>query len=98
VYATLAFADDRIRGAYLLTAMLKTPELRRTLLAISNHFGKIDTEQIVANVPAWVAQSPERHEAAFDGSGLAASIPERQVRRYRPGPRARARSASTAGI
>ncbi|MBU67101.1 MAG: type VI secretion system ATPase TssH [Cupriavidus sp.] len=86
VYGTLAFADDRIRGAYLLTAMLKTPELRRTLLAISNHFGKIDTEQIVANVPAWVAQSPERHEAAFDGSGLAASIPGEASQALSAGP------------
>ncbi|MGN7103126.1 type VI secretion system ATPase TssH [Ralstonia holmesii] len=75
VYATLAFADDRVRGAYLLTALLKTPELRRTVLGISNQFAKVRAEELVDSIPALIAQSPESQEAVYDGSGLAPAIP-----------------------
>lgn len=75
VYATLAFADDRVRGAYLLTALLKTPELRRTVLGISRQFAKVRADDLVASIPALVAQSPESREAAYDGSGLAPAVP-----------------------
>lgn len=75
VYATLAFADDRVRGAYLLTALLKTPELRRAVLAISNQFARVSAEDLVERIPSLVAQSPEELEAAYDGSGLSPAIP-----------------------
>jgi len=75
VYATLAFGDDRVRGGYLLTALLKTPELRRTLLAMSSQFARVPADDVVAAVPALVAQSPESREAAYDSSGLAAATP-----------------------
>ncbi|MFJ4293200.1 type VI secretion system ATPase TssH [Cupriavidus sp. NPDC089707] len=75
VYATLAFADDHVRGAYLLTALLKTPELRRALLGHSNQFAKVRADDLVEAVPALVAQSPESREAAYDGSGLAPATP-----------------------
>lgn len=75
VYATLAFADDRVRGAYLLTALLKTPELRRTVLGISNQFAKVRADDLFESVPALIAQSPESQEGAYDGSGLAPAVP-----------------------
>ncbi|MFK0380192.1 type VI secretion system ATPase TssH [Pandoraea sp. NPDC090278] len=75
VYATLAFASDRVRGAYLLTALLKTPELRRTVLSISNQFAKLRADDLVDSIPALVAQSPESQESAYDGSGLAPAVP-----------------------
>ena len=75
VYATLAFIDDRVRGAYLLTALLKTPELRRTVLDISNQFAKVRADDLVESIPALIAQSPENQEAAYDGCGLAPAIP-----------------------
>ncbi|CAG9170674.1 Protein ClpV1 [Cupriavidus laharis] len=75
VYATLAFDDDRVRGAYLLTALLKTPELRRTMLGMSFQFGKVRSDNLLEAVPALVAQSPESHEAAYAGSGLAPAMP-----------------------
>ncbi|MDR3455778.1 MAG: type VI secretion system ATPase TssH [Rhodoferax sp.] len=75
VYATLAFADDHVRGAYLLSALLKTPELRRAVLSISNQFAKVRADDLVEAVPALVAQSPESREAAYDGSGLAPATP-----------------------
>ncbi|MGO4812252.1 type VI secretion system ATPase TssH [Cupriavidus sp. 2MCAB6] len=75
VYATLAFADDRVRGAYLLTALLKTPELRRTVLGISSQFARVHADGLVESVPALVAQSPESREAAYDDCGLAPATP-----------------------
>ncbi|MRS99351.1 type VI secretion system ATPase TssH [Ralstonia pickettii] len=75
VYATLAFADDRVRGAYLLTGLLKTPELRRTVLGISSQFAKVRADDLVDSIPGLIAQSPESQEAAYDGSGLASAIP-----------------------
>ncbi|WP_296225828.1 type VI secretion system ATPase TssH [Ralstonia sp. UBA689] len=75
VYATLAFADNRVRGAYLLTALLKTHGLRHTLLGISAQFAKIRTDDLIESIPALVAQSPESAEATYDGSGLAPAVP-----------------------
>ncbi|MGX6567334.1 type VI secretion system ATPase TssH [Cupriavidus necator] len=75
VYATLAFSDDHVRGAYLLAALLKTPELRRTVLGISSQFAKVRPDDLVEMAPALIAQSPESREAAYDGSGLAPATP-----------------------
>jgi len=75
VYATLAFSDDRVRGGYLLTSLLKTPELRRTVLGISNQFSRVRADDLIDSIPALVAQSPEGVEAAYDGSGFVAAIP-----------------------
>lgn len=75
VYATLAFADVRVRGAYLLTALLKTPELRRAVLGISSQFAKVRADELVESIPALIAQSPESFEGAYDGGGLAPAIP-----------------------
>ncbi|UGS89536.1 type VI secretion system ATPase TssH [Ralstonia wenshanensis] len=85
VYATLAFADDRVRGAYLLTALLKTPELRRTVLGISPQFGKVRADDLVESVPALVAQSTESTEAAYVGSGLAPAVPGEASNAMSPG-------------
>ncbi|WP_066742154.1 type VI secretion system ATPase TssH [Cupriavidus sp. D384] len=75
VYATLAFADHHVRGAYLLTALLKTPELRRAVLGISSQFAKVRADDMVDSIPAIIAQSPESLEAAYDGSGFAPAVP-----------------------
>jgi len=84
VYATLAFADDRVRGAYLLTALLRTPELRRSVLGISNQFAKVSADDLVDGLPALIAQSPESTEAAYEGSGLAPAIPGEVSRAMEP--------------
>lgn len=70
VYATLAFGDNRIRGAYLLTALVKTPELRSLLLGISSQFRAVPVDDLAAMVPSYVQGSPEEAESAFDGSAL----------------------------
>ncbi len=85
VYATLAFADDRVRGAYLLTALLKTPELRRTVLGISPQFAKVRADDLVETIPALVAQSAESTEAAYDRSDLAPAVPGEANKAMSPG-------------
>ncbi|WP_137928260.1 type VI secretion system ATPase TssH [Cupriavidus sp. 2SB] len=84
VYATLAFSDDRVRGAYLLTALLRTPELRRSVLGISNQFARVSAEDLVGMLPALVAQSPESVEAAYDGSGFSPAVPGEASRALAP--------------
>jgi len=75
IYATLAFADDKVRGGYLLMALLKTTPLRHALLAISPQFGKVRADDLVDSLPALIAQSPEHLEAAYDGSGFVPAAP-----------------------
>lgn len=75
VLASLQFADSRIRGAWLLAALLKTPDLRAQLLAASPALRVLVSEGFADTLPAIVAESPESHEAAHDGSGLRPAVP-----------------------
>src|SRR5215469_14934196 len=70
VWATLKFGDSRIRTGYVLLAMLKTPSLRNSLLAMSREFEKIKVEQLADDFAKVVASSPEGELAANDGSQL----------------------------
>lgn len=63
VLASLEFGDRRIRGAWLVAALVKTPELRRVLLSISPAFGKIPLENLREMLPAWIDGSPEAADA-----------------------------------
>ncbi|WP_211443016.1 type VI secretion system ATPase TssH [Collimonas humicola] len=75
VTATLLAGDYRIRGAWLLCALIETPELRRVLLGISPAFSKIPSQDLADLLPAIVLESPENHESSHDGSGLSAAVP-----------------------
>jgi type VI secretion system protein VasG len=75
VIASLEFDGRCVRGAWLLAALLRTPELRRVLLDISAAFKKIPADQFSDDLAAIVAASPEEREAAHDGSGLASAMP-----------------------
>jgi len=75
VIATLAFGEQRVRGAWLLTALLETPELRRVLLSISASFSDIPSRDLTSVFSAVVAGSPEEGELAHDGSGLPFAVP-----------------------
>lgn len=75
VTATLLAGDYRIRGAWLLCALVETPELRRVLLSISSAFSKIPSQDLADLLPAIVLESPESHESTHDGSGLPAAAP-----------------------
>ncbi|MCC8395700.1 type VI secretion system ATPase TssH [Paraburkholderia sp. MMS20-SJTR3] len=75
VIATLAFGDRRIRGAWLVAALVETPELRRVLLAISPQFGKIGVDGLHDALPGWIAGSPEADETPYDQSDFSAALP-----------------------
>src|ERR1700761_1185911 len=59
VLATLSYSDHRVRSAWLVAALVKTPELRRVLLSISPAFGKIPVDGLDEVLPAWIDGSPE---------------------------------------
>ncbi|WP_431825971.1 type VI secretion system ATPase TssH [Burkholderia sp. F1] len=75
VLATLRFGDRRIRGAWLVAALVGTPDLRRVLLSISPSFDRIPLDQIDALLPAWIEGSPEAADAPHDNSEFAAAAP-----------------------
>ncbi|WP_454725039.1 MULTISPECIES: type VI secretion system ATPase TssH [Cupriavidus] len=75
VLATLDFGDRRVRGAWLLAALVKTPELRRVLLSISPAFGKIPLDSLREMLPAWIDGSPEASDAPYDNSDFSAALP-----------------------
>lgn len=75
VLASLNFGDTRIRGAWLLLALLETPDLRRVLVGISSEFASLPLTQLASELPAVIAGSPEDSEPAHDGSGLTQATP-----------------------
>ncbi|MEZ2293254.1 type VI secretion system ATPase TssH [Variovorax sp. RCC_210] len=79
VLASLEFVDRSIRGAWLLAALLQTPELRRALLAISPAFQRIPADQLTDEAARLVAGSPEDLQGPHDGSGTAAALPGEPV-------------------
>ena len=75
IVSSLEFGGNCIRSAWLLAALLQTPELRRVVLTISPALQKIPADQLTESVAAIIAGSPEDHEGAHDGSGLPAAMP-----------------------
>ena len=75
VFASLTMGDTRIRGAWLLAAMLQTPDLRRLLLGISASFQKIPVAQIAEDFALVIAGSREDHDTAHDATGMPDAIP-----------------------
>jgi type VI secretion system protein VasG len=75
VVATLEFRDLRVRGAWLMAALLKSPELRRVLLSISPEFAKIGVTDLNAMLPAWIIDSPEEGDSAYESSDFPAAMP-----------------------
>ncbi|KVE37792.1 type VI secretion system ATPase TssH [Burkholderia sp. BDU5] len=75
VLATLRFDDRRIRGAWLVAALVHTPDLRRVLLSISPAFGRIAPDGIDDALPAWIEGSPEAADAPYDNSDFSPATP-----------------------
>jgi type VI secretion system protein VasG len=70
VYATLMFKDAQVRTGHLLVGMLKTPDLRNALLAISREFDKIKLDELTERFADIVGASPESGLRAADGSQM----------------------------
>lgn len=75
VFASLTMGDSCIRGAWLLGAMLQTPELRRLLLGISASFQRLPVALSGDELLAIVGGSGEARMAAHDASELSPAVP-----------------------
>jgi type VI secretion system protein VasG len=75
VLATLCYEDRRVRGAWLVAALVKTPELRRVLLSISPAFSKIPLDGLDEVLPAWIDGSPEATDTPYDRSDFSPAAP-----------------------
>ena len=72
-YATLLFGETQIRTGHILVAALKSLELRRALINISQEFTKIPVDELaVAHVNIW-KDSEEGNLRPMDNSGVAAA-------------------------
>ncbi|KVC43528.1 type VI secretion system ATPase TssH [Burkholderia diffusa] len=69
VYATLKYDATRIRGAVLLLAILKTPQLRNVLYAIAREFERIVPDVLADELASIVDGSPEAQPAAHADPG-----------------------------
>jgi type VI secretion system protein VasG len=70
-YATLLFGETQIRTGHLLVAMLKSLELRRALIGVSQEFSKIPADEVALSHRAIWAESDEGNLRPMDGSGVA---------------------------
>ncbi len=75
VIGSLKFAQPAVRGASLLLAMATLTETKRTLLEISPQFARIVDHASLSQIEEVVKGSVEEKDPAYDGSGLAPSIP-----------------------
>jgi len=74
-YATLKFGEGQVRTGYLLVGMLKTPNLRNRLLAISRQFEKVKVEDLTDHFAQICDASAEARMGAQDGSGMGSGAP-----------------------
>jgi type VI secretion system protein VasG len=72
-YATLLFGETQIRTGHLLVGILKSVELRRALIGVSQEFAKLPVEDVAARQGAIWAGSDEGNLRPMDGSGVAAA-------------------------
>jgi type VI secretion system protein VasG len=72
-YATLLFGETQIRTGHLLVGILKSVELRRALIGVSQEFAKLPVEDVAAGQGAIWAGSDEGNLRPMDGSGVAAA-------------------------
>ncbi|MBE0629014.1 MAG: type VI secretion system ATPase TssH [Burkholderia vietnamiensis] len=75
VLATLEYDDRRVRGAWLIAALVSTPDLRRVLLSISPAFGRIPADGLGDVLPAWIDGSPEAVDGPYDHSEMSPATP-----------------------
>jgi type VI secretion system protein VasG len=75
-YATLFFGETQIRSGHVLVAILKSNELKRALLNISQEFSKIPVDALASEHRGIWSKSDEENLRPMDGSGaIAAGTP-----------------------
>ena len=75
VYGSLVYGDSKVRMGYIILGMLKTRELKNSLLNMSGEFAKIKVEQFGDDFVEIVSGSCEDNTQATDGSALGGSEP-----------------------
>ncbi|WP_233873516.1 type VI secretion system ATPase TssH [Paraburkholderia adhaesiva] len=75
VLATLQFGDRCIRGAWLVAALARTPELRRVLLSVSPAFQRVPADIANETLRSWIDGSPEAPDAPVDNTDFGGSMP-----------------------
>jgi type VI secretion system protein VasG len=75
-YATLLFGETQIRTGHLLVAMLKSLELKRALIGVSQEFSKIPVDEVAVSHRSIWEGSDEGNLRPMDGSGVAAASAE----------------------
>ncbi|MET3109123.1 type VI secretion system protein VasG [Oxalobacteraceae bacterium GrIS 2.11] len=75
IVASLMMADNRIRSAWLLMAMLEQAELRRVLFSISGQFQRISIPIQTEELHAVLSHSSEHTDSPQDGSDLSSATP-----------------------
>jgi type VI secretion system protein VasG len=75
-YGTLLFGETQIRTGHLLVALLKSTELRRALVGVSQEFAKIPVDEVAVSHRSIWEGSDEGNLRPMDGSGLAAASAE----------------------
>ena len=73
--ATLSAGDFRVRGAWLVAALVESPELRRVLVGISPTLAKIPSQGVVDLLSPIVQGSPESSENAHSAGDMPDSVP-----------------------
>ncbi|WP_031432412.1 type VI secretion system ATPase TssH [Methylomarinum vadi] len=71
LYASLMYGSNQVRSGHLIVGIVKTPDLRNNLYAISGQFKKINTDTLLDEFDKIVSGSPEDNLSAHDGSALA---------------------------
>ena len=69
VFGTLMFEETQIRTGHLLLGMLKTPNLKNLLSAMSRQWDRIKPDALSDDFDAVLGTSPEAGLPASDGSG-----------------------------
>ncbi len=69
-YSSLLYGESRVRTGHVILAMLKVPNLKNALLAISKEFDKVKNEALTDGFTKIVSGSPEDSMPATDGSAL----------------------------
>ena len=75
-YATLLFGETQIRTGHLLVALLKSLELRRALIGVSQEFAKIPVDEVAVSHRSIWEGSDEGNLRPMDGLGVAAASAE----------------------
>ncbi len=71
LYASLMYSSNQVRTGHLIVGIVKTPDLRNALNAISEQFKRINVDTLLDEFSAIVTGSPEEAMKAQDGSKLA---------------------------